>query len=37
MIVAVSIKLYEYWHEQAKIRKKEMGFYNNEIKKLYWK
>ena len=37
MIVAVNIRLYEYWHKQVKIRKKEMKFYNNEIKKFYSK
>jgi hypothetical protein len=27
--------LYEYWHEQVKIRKKRWN--NKEIKKCYWK
>jgi hypothetical protein len=27
--------LYEYWHEQVKIRKKRWN--NKEIKKFYWK
>jgi hypothetical protein len=31
----VNIRLYEYWHEQAKIRKKRWN--NKEIKKFYWK
>jgi hypothetical protein len=31
----VNIRLYEYWHEQVKIRKKRWN--NKEIKKLYWK
>ena len=30
-----SIKLFEYWHEQVKIRKKRWN--NKEIKKFYWK
>jgi hypothetical protein len=29
------MKLYEYWHEQVKIRKKRWN--NKEIKKFYWK
>ena len=29
------IRLYEYWHEQVKIRKKRWN--NKEIKKFYWK
>jgi hypothetical protein len=31
----VNIRLYEYWHEQVKIRKKRWN--NKEIKKFYWK
>jgi hypothetical protein len=31
----VSIRLYEYWHEQVKIKKKRWN--NKEIKKFYWK
>ena len=31
----VNIRLYEYWHEQVKIRKKRRN--NKEIKKFYWK
>ena len=31
----VSIRLYEYWHEQVKIRKKWWN--NKETKKFYWK
>jgi hypothetical protein len=31
----VDIRLYEYWHEQVKIRKKRWN--NKEIKKFYWK
>jgi hypothetical protein len=36
------IRLYEYWHEQVKIRKKrwdnkEIKKNNKEIKKFYWK
>jgi hypothetical protein len=31
----VNIRLYEYCHEQVKIRKKRWN--NKEIKKLYWK
>jgi hypothetical protein len=31
----VNIRLYEYWHEQVKIRKKRWN--NKEIKQLYWK
>jgi hypothetical protein len=30
-----AIRLYEYWHEQVKIRKKRWN--NKEIKKFYWK
>jgi hypothetical protein len=35
MQVVVNIRLYEYWHEQVKIRKKRWN--NKEIKKFYWK
>ena len=35
MQVVVSIRLYEYWHEQVKIRKKRWN--NKEIKKFDWK
>jgi hypothetical protein len=35
MQVAVNLRLYEYWHEQDKIRKKRWN--NNEIKKYYCK
>jgi hypothetical protein len=31
----VNIRLYEYWQEQVKIRKKRWN--NKEIKKFYWK
>ena len=31
----VDIRLYEYWHEQVKIRKKSWNI--KEIKKFYWK
>ena len=31
----VNIRLYEYWHEQVKIRKKRWN--NKEIYKFYWK
>jgi hypothetical protein len=31
----VNIRLYEYWHEQLKIRKKRWN--NKEIKKFDWK
>ena len=31
----VNIRLYEYWHEQVKIKKKRWN--NKEIKKFYWK
>jgi hypothetical protein len=31
----VNIRLYEYWHEQVKIRKKRWN--NKEIKQFYWK
>jgi hypothetical protein len=31
----VNIRLYEYWHEQVKIRKKRW-WNNKEIKKFYW-
>jgi hypothetical protein len=31
----VNIRLYEYWHEQVKIRKKRWN--NKEIKTFYWK
>jgi hypothetical protein len=31
----VNIRMYEYWHEQAKIRKKRWN--NKEIKKFYCK
>jgi hypothetical protein len=31
----VNIRLYEYWHEQVKIREKWWN--NKEIKKFYWK
>jgi hypothetical protein len=30
----VSIRLYEYWHKQVKIRKKRWN--NKETKKFYW-
>jgi hypothetical protein len=33
MEVVVNIRLYEYWHEQVKIRKKRWN--NKEIKKCY--
>jgi hypothetical protein len=35
MQIIVDIRLYEYWHEQVKIRKKRRN--NTEIKKFYWK
>jgi hypothetical protein len=35
ILVAVSIRLYEYWHEQVKIRNNRWN--NKEIKKFYWK
>jgi hypothetical protein len=35
MQIVVNIRLYENWHEQAKIRKKRWN--NKEIKKFYWK
>ena len=31
----INIRLYEYWHEQDRIRKKRWN--NKEIKKFYWK
>jgi hypothetical protein len=34
MQIVVTMRLYEYWHEQAKIRKKRWN--NKEIKKFYW-
>jgi hypothetical protein len=30
-----NIRLYEYWHEQVRIREKRWN--NKEIKKFYWK
>jgi hypothetical protein len=35
MQFGVNIRLYEYWHEQVKIRKKRWNYI--EIKKFYWK
>jgi hypothetical protein len=35
MQIIVNMRLYEYWHEQVKIRKKRWN--NKEIKKFYWK
>ena len=33
MQIVVNMRLYEYWHEQVKIRKKRWN--NKEIKKIY--
>jgi hypothetical protein len=35
MQIVVNMRLYEYWHEQVKIRKKRWN--NKEIKKFDWK